>query len=336
MHEIRFNPLIKQWIIVAKHRAVRPWRPEERQISFQCPFCPGAPELKHLEKWDVAVLPNRYPALTPNPPQVELEEFMWYTKREAWGVAEVIVETPSHEGDLFDLSLDHAIKVVETYKSEVEKLSRLDFVEYVAVFRNKGKEIGVSLTHPHSQIYALPFIPPRVKQELDSFREYREKTGSCLLCDVAKYEFKYGKRLIYYNEEFLLLIPFYAMWPYEIHIYPLKHVKSLRDFTDDQIKGLADSLRVVTAIYNKLLERDAPYIMVFHDHPARGNYEYHFHVEFYQPYRDREKLKYAAGIEWGYWVFTYDGIPEEKALELREACRKAVSSLSNAMGRCME
>jgi UDPglucose--hexose-1-phosphate uridylyltransferase len=80
MHEIRFNPLIKQWIIVAKHRAVRPWRPEERQISFQCPFCPGAPELKHLEKWGVAVLPNRYPALTLNPPQVELEEFTWYTK----------------------------------------------------------------------------------------------------------------------------------------------------------------------------------------------------------------------------------------------------------------
>jgi len=119
MHEVRFNPLINQWIIVAKHRAVRPWRPEEKQTSFQCPFCPGAPELKHLDKWDVVVLPNKYPALIPNPPSVEQEEFSLYTKREARGIAEVVVETPSHEGDLYTLSLDHAVRVVEAYRSEV-------------------------------------------------------------------------------------------------------------------------------------------------------------------------------------------------------------------------
>jgi len=336
MHEVRFNPLINQWIIVAKHRAVRPWRPEEKQTSFQCPFCPGAPELKHLDKWDVVVLPNKYPALIPNPPSVEQEEFSLYTKREARGIAEVVVETPSHEGDLYTLSLDHAVRVVEAYRSEVLKLSSLDFIEYVAVFRNKGKEIGVSLTHPHSQIYALPFIPPRIKQEIESFREYREKTGSCLLCDIVKYELNYKKRLIYSNDEFIVLIPHYAMWPYEVHVYPLKHIKSLRDFNEREIRALADALRVVTAMYTVLLERDAPYIMAFHDHPAKGSYEYHFHVEFYQPYRDKEKLKYAAGIEWGYWVFTYDGVPEERAVELREACRKTVSLLDDVMGRCFE
>jgi len=335
LHEIRWNPLIKQWVIVAAHRAVRPWRPDEKQERFTCPFCPGAPELRNLDKWDVVVLPNKYPALVPNPPSVELEKMSLLLKREARGGAEVVVETPEHQGDLCTLTLDHAKKVVEAYKSEVERLSKVEYVEYVAVFRNKGKEIGVSLTHPHSQIYALPFIPPRIKAEIDAMEEYRRKNGKCMICDVSSYEMEEGKRVIYVNEEFISLIPFYAMWPYEIHVYPIKHVKSLREFSESQLLYLADVLRVVTATYNSLLERDAPYIMVFHDHPAKGDYEYHFHVEFYQPCRDKEKLKYAAGIEWGYWVFTYDGVPEERALELRKACKEAIKSLRDSLGRCL-
>jgi UDPglucose--hexose-1-phosphate uridylyltransferase len=336
LHEVRFNPLIKQHIIVAAHRAVRPWRPEERQAAFTCPFCPGAPELRHLESWDVVVLPNKYPSLTPDAPEPLEEGFREYKKMRALGYSEVVVETPSHEGDLYTLSLDHVVKVVEAYRGEVERLSKTGVVEYVAVFRNKGKEIGVSLTHPHSQIYALPFIPPRILAELEAFRDYHVRTGSCLLCDVVKYELESRRRAVYLNDEFVVLLPFYAMWPYELHVYPLNHVSSLLALSRNQVRHLADALRVVTATYSALLERDAPYIMVFHDHPVRGEYMYHFHVEFYQPYRDKDKLKYAAGIEWGYWVFTYDGIPEERAKQLKEACKRATSTLSDVLGRCVE
>ncbi|MEM0001538.1 MAG: galactose-1-phosphate uridylyltransferase [Desulfurococcaceae archaeon] len=335
MHEIRWNPLVKKWIIVAAHRATRPWRPDEKSREFTCPFCPGAPELKNLDEWDVVVLPNKYPALIPEPQPVEKEEMNILDKKEARGVTEVIVETPEHEGDLCTLTLDHAKRVVETYRNEVDKLAKERFIEYVAVFRNKGKEIGVSLTHPHSQIYALPFIPPRIMAEINAIEEYKKIHGSCMICDIVKYEIESKKRIIYSNEEFIALIPYYAMWPFEIHVYPIKHVKTIRDLNDHQLTSLADVLRVVTATYNSLLERDAPYIMAFHDHPVKGNYEYHFHVEFYQPYRDKEKLKYAAGIEWGFWVFTYDGVPEQRAVELREACRKAVKTLNNVLGGCM-
>lgn len=334
MHEIRWNPLIRQWVIVAAHRAARPWRPEDRGAEFRCPFCPGAPELRHLDKWDVVVLPNKYPALVPEAPPVEGEGLEAYAKREARGVAEVIVETPDHEGDLHTLSLQHAAKVVKAFRDEIERLSKLDFVQYVAAFRNKGKEIGVSLTHPHSQIYALPFVPPRIAAEVESMEAYRRARGSCMICDIVKYELSLAKRAIYKNEGFAVILPYYAMWPYELHVYPLEHRRSVTEMSERELELLADALRAVTSTYAALLKRDAPYIMAFHEPPAKLDTDFHFHVEFYQPYRDREKLKYAAGIEWGYWVFTYDGVPEERAGELKAACREAVKSLDGALGEC--
>lgn len=333
MHEIRWNPLIKQWIIVAPHRATRPWRPGEKEEPF-CPFCPEAPELKNSGSWDVVVLPNKYPALTPNPPLTHETLFPLYRTLDARGVTEVIVETPEHEGDLHTLSLEHMWKVVKVYKQEFEELSKLSYVEYVAIFRNKGREIGVSLSHPHSQVYALPFIPPKIRVELDSFQEYWEKQHKCILCETLRNEFIEGSRLVYENAAFVVLLPYYVMWPYELHVYPKKHVRSINEISDEDLRFLADSLRVVAATYNTLLDRDAPYIMVLHNHPSRGDYQYHFHVEFYQPYADKERMKYAAGIEWGYWVFTYDGVPEERARELRDACRRSVSRLGEVLGHC--
>lgn len=336
MHEIRWNPLIRQWIIVAEHRSVRPWRPDEEERKQQfCPFCPGAPELAHLKSWDVVSLPNRYPALVENPPKPEKPLFPGYSAREARGLCRVIVETPEHEGDFYTMKLDHVVKVVEIYKSEYSDLSKKDYVEYVAVFRNKGKEIGVSLTHPHSQIYALPFVPPRISVEVESMKEYWNKTGKCLICDVVEHELRDNRRAVYENGSFLVVLPYYAMWPYELHVYPKIHVTSLEELNDQFIRDLADALRVISATYTALLKRDAPYIMVFHNPPAKGEYAYyHFHVEFYQPYRERNKLKYAAGIEWGYWVFTYDGSPEKKAEELKKACREAAGVLGDVSGAC--
>lgn len=336
INEIRWNPLLKQWIIVAGHRSKRPWRPEESGKHF-CPFCPGAPETKDLGEWDVIVLPNKYPALTPNPPKPRDPGSSLFRVGEARGVCEVLVETPKHEGDLYDLSLEHMVKVINMFREEYEKLSRLPYVEYVAEFRNKGKEIGVSLTHPHSQIYALPFIPPKIIAEIESFREYYEETGRCLLCDILAEERRLGKRIVYVNKLFTVLLPYYAMWPYEVHVIPHKHLGSLMDFSDEDSLYLADALRIVTATYNVLLEKDAPYIMVFHQNPTKKKFDYyHMHIEFYQPYREKNKLKYAAGIEWGFGVFTYDGVPEEKAAELKKACSEAIDKrLDKVLGECI-
>ncbi len=338
IHEIRWNPLIGGWIIVAGHREKRPWRPSEKaEEKPVCPFCPGSPETAPYGKWDVLVLPNKYPALIPNPPEpgpADIENI--YEVMAAKGYCKVLIETPKHTGDLHDLSLDHMIKVVKEYIKEYVELSNIDFISYVAIFRNKGKEIGVSLIHPHSQIYALPFIPPRIQIELGNFKKFYDREKTCLLCRIIREEKEIGKRIIYENKSFILLHPYYAMWPYELHIYPKRHITGIDMLDNDEIRDLADILRMTTAIYAHLYDRDMPYMMVMHNRPSDNkdyNY-YHFHIEFYQPYRGKDKLKYRAGIETGFWVFTYDGDPIKKREELRAACCKALQDIDH-LGECI-
>ena len=334
INELRWNPLLGNWIIVAGRRAKRPWRPSNAEEG--CPFCPGSPETAPYGDWDVLTLPNKYPALIPNPKKPEPPQPSIYRNMAARGYCEVVVETPKHQGDLHNIELEHLAKVVRTFIKEYVRLSSIDFVKYVAIFRNKGKEIGVSLTHPHSQIYALPFIPPRIQVELRNFREYYEKGSKCLLCDIIDKELSLNKRIIYVNNSFIIIHPYYAMWPYELHVYPRRHITSI-DFLDrDEVTDLADALRVTTATYENLFNREMPYIMVMHNKPSDGGeYSYyHFHIEFYQPYREPDKLKYRAGAETGFWVFTYDGDPETKRDELRDACSKGVSGI-NALGECI-
>jgi UDPglucose--hexose-1-phosphate uridylyltransferase len=334
VHEIRFNPLIGQWVIVAGHRGRRPWQPS---LSFTCPFCPNSSETKGYGSWDVLVLQNRFPALVLNPANPSYEGAL-LRSRKAFGACEVVVETPAHEGDLCDLSLNSVHKIIETFAKEFERLSSVKNIRYVAEFRNKGKEIGVSLTHPHSQIYALPFIPPRILQELKLFKRYFRKRGSCLLCDILAEEVKKKRRIIYSNKHFVSLIPYYAQWPYEVHIYPKRHFNSLSELSEEEKTHLADILRVTTKSYNTLFEKDLPYIMVFHQRPSlkRDYSYYHMHIEFYQPYRERDKMKYAAGIEWGFWVFTYDGNPSENVHELRSVCEKALGKMDKYLGKVIK
>jgi len=320
--ELRWNPQLGDWVIVSAQRETRPW-----QLTTTCPFCPGAPET--LGDWDVLVLPNRFPALEPKAEKPALKPKSPYKVSKANGVCEVVVETREHEGDLCDLSLEHMAKVIEVFKSRYQKLGSLSYVKYVLIFRNKGAVIGVSLHHPHSQIYALPFTPPKIRRELNNAKRYMRRSNRCLFCDILDFEKSDRIRVIYENEAFTVFTAFSAMWPYETHIYPRRHVQSLLDLDGEERLTLADTLRVVTATYNNLFDFDMPYIMVFHQKPVDGkDYGfYHMHIEFYPPYRDKEKLKYAAGIEWGAGTFTYDGSPEERAQELKEACLKAVRKL---------
>jgi len=322
--ELRWNPLLREWVIVAAHRQFRPWQPKT-----VCPFCPGSEETKG--KWDVLVLPNRFPSLVENPPPPFSSPKPPYKVERARGICEVIIETPTHEGDLCDLSQENVRKVIDLFAERYRKLGSKSFIKYVFIFRNKGAAIGVSLHHPHSQIYAFPFIPPRIEKELRSSLEYFEKHGRCLFCDVLKAEKEDGKRIVYESRYMVAFVPYSAMWPYEIHVYPKRHVGSLLEMSGEERDDLAWVLRVVTSTYNSLFDFSLPYIMVFHQIPTDGkDYGfYHMHVEFYPPHRDREKLKYAAGVEWGAGVFIYDKKPEIRAKELREVCKKALIKLKD-------
>jgi len=324
-NELRWNPILGEWIIVAAKREKRPWRPN------YCPFCPGSEETG--EGWRVLVLPNRYPALGVDA-EVATSSKDIYCVKPGYGYCEVVIETPMHEGDLCDLSLEHLKEVIDAFSQRYVELGRDPKIKYVFEFRNKGAAIGVSLHHPHSQIYALPFIPPRVKRELDNSRKFYKKNGRCLFCRILELEYESKSRILYENADFTVFLPFFAMWPYEVHVYPRRHVQNLPMLTEEERYSLADALKVITKAYNMLFDMNLPYIMAVHQSPTDGGeYKYyHLHIEFYPPNRDANKLKYAAGIEWGAGVFTYDGLPEERAMQLKKAVNKALNDLEKKEG----
>jgi len=318
INEVRWNPLLGTWVIVASGRAMRPWR------DVECPFCPGSPETGY--GWDVISLDNKYPSLTTEP-VVSTRGVGQSTAEPGYGRCKIVVETPDHEGDLDTIPIQNLARYIQLLGRETEELSRDPKIEYVAPFRNKGELIGVSIHHPHSQIYALPFIPLKIKIELDSMRNYALARGSCLICDILRAE-ENGEHLLYTNKDFSLILPFYAQWPYECHIYPTRHFQLLSELTPSEAENLAEALHVTVAMYNSLFSFSLPYMMVIHQAPVKGSHpHYHLHIEFYTIHRSPDKLKYAAGIEWGYWAFTYDELPENRVKELRKALRRGAEKI---------
>ncbi|MCW3052988.1 MAG: galactose-phosphate uridylyltransferase, family 1, partial [Chthonomonadales bacterium] len=201
-----------------------------------------------------------------------------------------------------------------------EELSAHDFVKYVYIFENKGKEIGVTLAHPHGQIYAFPFLPPIPEKEIGAARRYFERTGRNVFADILDQEMKDGRRIVAENPHFLAVVPFYARYPYEVHILARADRTAISDFDGEERSALAQMLKVVMEKYNNLWDRSMPYIMLMHQRPSDGaDYGYYrFHIEFYPPYRTPDKLKFLAGSEAGAGAFINDTHAEVTAQTLRE------------------
>lgn len=319
MQELRWNPVLREWIIVASSRKDRPL---DEDGNVKCPFCYGSNEAGG--RWEVLSVPNKYPSLMLDPPKPSSHSHWLYKVQPAYGSCEVILETSEHTGDLGDLPVERIKKVIDLFAERYLALGSKAGIKYVFEFRNKGKEIGVSLHHPHSQLYALPFIPPIVEAELNSGSEYMKKEKECLFCGIIREEKADGRRVVCENDDAICFLPFYAKWPYETHIYPKRHVQCLPDMTDKEKLGLATILKQIITTYNRLFDFSLPYIMVIHQKPTdhKDYNHYHMHIEFYPPHRSRDKLKFTAGVERGAGTSTMDYVPEEKALELRNVCER--------------
>ena len=321
MSELRWHPLLEQWVITATHRQERTFFPPDDY----CPLCPtkegGFPTEVPAADYDLVAFENKFPSLQRRPPEPAVEETELYRVRPAAGVCEVVLYSPEHVGTLTDKSEDEIERLIHVWTDRYVELGGLDFVDYVFVFENKGKEIGVTLTHPHGQIYAYPFVPPVIEKEIVACRKHMRKTGRCLVCDILAEELRDGRRLVAENEHFVAFVPFYARYPYEAHVLPRAHRLCLPEFSDDEKRALAKVLKVLLVKYDNLWGFSLPYMMVLHQKPTDGeaHESYHFHMEFYPPYRTKEKLKYLAGSESGAGVFINDTLAEEKAKELREA-----------------
>ncbi len=321
MSEMRWNPVLREWLVTATHRQDRTFLPP---AGF-CPLCPtkagGFPTEIEREDFQFVVFENKFPSLARESVEPSVEATDLCPVAPSTGVCEVVLYSSDHHLTLTEMPEEKIRQLISVWKDRYVELGRKSEIEYVFIFENKGEAIGVTIHHPHGQIYAFPFVPPKVQREIDSEGEHFEKTGRCLHCDIVSEELKQRKRVVAANAEFVAFVPFYARYPYEVNIYARGHVPSMASFDEKLDKSLASILKVVLTKYDNLWGFSLPYMMVMHQAPTNGK-DYpgsHFHIEFYPPYRTREKLKYLAGCESGAGTFVNDTLPEEKAEELRLA-----------------
>lgn len=317
--ELRRNRLLDEWVIVATERQDRTFLPPPEY----CPLCPTRSDViteVPSADYEIVVFENRFPSLRPDAPAPR-PGLSKGERAAAEGAAEVVLYTPEHAATLAEQPVQQIERLIDVWADRYEELGRRPAVDYVFIFENRGPEIGVTLTHPHGQIYAYPFVPPHVGRELAAAAAHERQHGTCLLCDIVASEEEDGTRIVAANERFVAYVPFAARLPYEVHIASRLHRESLADLGGEERVRLASLLKVVLQKYDNLWSRPMPFVMSIHQRPTDGIQRpgVHLHIEFTPPYRRIDRLKYLAGSEMGAGVFINDTLPEERAEELRRA-----------------
>ncbi len=320
MSELRYNPMLEEWVITATHRQDRTFFPPP-DYNPLAPTKPGGfPTEIPVRDYEIVVFENKFPSLQPHTPKPAVQGSDLMPVSPAYGVCEVVCYTPQADAELAVLPVEKINELIHVWADRFEALGQRDGIDYVYIFENKGKEIGVTLAHPHGQIYAFPYVPPIPQRELNAARKHFEQTGRDLLGDVLAEELADGRRIVAQNSHFVALVPFFARYPYEVHLIPKALKTAISEFTSEERTALAEMLKTVMAKYNALWDRAMPYIMLMHQRPTDGRDWgfYRFHIEFYPPYRTPDKLKYLAGVEAGAGAFINDTLAEVTAQTLCE------------------
>jgi UDPglucose--hexose-1-phosphate uridylyltransferase len=317
---VRYDPLLAEWVGLADHRHDRTYLPPDDQCPL-CPSTPGRPTEIPAASYDVVVFENRFPAFAamPGGPATQ-EESGVLRQRAGAGRCEVVCFTAKHDSSFSALEPPRVRTVIEAWSDRTLTLSALPNVEQVFCFENRGAEIGVTLSHPHGQIYAYPFVTPRTRQMLDSARAYRGRTWRNLFADVLAAEQHSGERVVVRGELWTAFVPFAARWPLEVHLYPHRQLPDLPSLSEQERSELAwiylDLLRRMEAVFDDTL----PYIAAWHQAPVRIDRDLaYLHLQLFSIRRAEGKLKYLAGSESAVGAFVNDVSPEAAARLLREA-----------------
>jgi UDPglucose--hexose-1-phosphate uridylyltransferase len=313
---LRWHPLRAEWVAYATHRQHRTFLPPADWNPLAASCDPARPTEVPAGTWDVAVFTNLFPTFTPHAhdaPRLAIPT------AEGRGVCEVVVFTQNPAASLGRLPLWHVELVIDVWADRYVELSARDDVAYVFPFENRGQEVGVTLHHPHGQIYGYPFIPPVPAQELHQQRVHVDRHGRGLLEDFVQRELAEAVRIIYAGPHVAAFVPICARYPYEVWIAPMRNATSFADLAAPERVDFATALKTVLLKFDGLWNRPFPYILAVHQAPSDGSphTEAHLHAELYPALRLPDRLKFLAGSEIGAGVFTADTLPEEKARELQ-------------------
>ena len=313
---LRWHALRGEWVVYAPYRQHRTLMPGRDANPLAPSRDDGAPTEVPAGNWDIAVFENLFPsfastAASPPPTIVETAS--------ANGACEVVVFTQDADSSLGALPLARIALLMDVWAHRTAELGGREDVAYVFPFENRGAEVGVTLRHPHGQIYAYPFVPPLAALELAQQKRHLSATGRGLLEDHVAAEIEAGTRTLYVGKYAIALVPAFARYAYEAWIMPQRAAPSFVELTEPERIDMARALKTVLLKYDALWGMDFPYVLVSHQAPTDGapHPEAHLHIEIYPAYRKRGSLKYLAGSEIGAGVFTADVLPEQSAQELR-------------------
>lgn len=309
----RLNPLTNEWVLVSPHRATRPWQGEVAKLNTvtqpaydpTCYLCPGntrAGGTQNPAYTSTFVFDNDFAALKPatEPARLDVEELGLLVAKGEPGVCRVICFSPRHDLTLATMTADEIEPVVHTWMEQFRELGAIRAINHVQIFENRGAMMGASNPHPHCQIWATFSLPVEPSKELAAQRAYFETKHRCLLCDYINLERREEERWLFENNGFIALVPFWAVWPFEILVSSRRHLASMNDFSPDDVRALSDMLHRVTATYDKVFGVPFPYSMGFHQAPTDGteHTEWHFHAHFYPPLlRSATIRKFMVGFE---------------------------------------
>ena len=327
----RYNPLTGDWLQVSPHRAKRPWQGQQEKPSESkrpaydpnCYLCPGNTRANGEKNPDYSgtySFKNDFAAISENVPSGKMEEGDFFLARSERGICKVICFSPRHDLTIPELEVEEIKKVVELWQKEYVELGSRDFINYVQIFENKGQVMGCSNPHPHGQVWAQESVPEEPAKKQEKFSQYYRKHGRSLLADYLKEELKKKERILFENEHFVGLVPFWAVWPFETMIVPKRHRPDVSKLNKEEVLSLADAYKKLTVMYDNLFEISFPYSAGIHQAPTDGKEhpEWDMHLVFYPPLlRSSTVKKFMVGYEM-LANPQRDITPESSAARLRE------------------
>jgi UDPglucose--hexose-1-phosphate uridylyltransferase len=328
----RFNPLTREWVLVSPHRTQRPWQGQVEKTAVEtqpkydpeCYLCPGNSRAggHRNPKYDSTfVFDNDFAALKPDVEQLSISEQGLIVAESERGICRVICFSPRHDLTLARMSGPEIRTVIDFWASQYQELGQIPWINAVQIFENRGAMMGASNPHPHCQVWANATVPNEPAREQASFLAHRQSHSGCLLCDYIALEGRERTRIVCENEHFTVVVPFWAVWPFETLVISKRHVGDIASLRPEERDGLADVLKRVTTRYDNVFQTSFPYSMGFHQRPTDGaeHDEWHLHAHFFPPLlRSATVRKFMVGYEM-LGSPQRDITPESAADRLREA-----------------